>query len=380
MNHLSIPGNIYWTTHQQFTKALSEQLERKNVLLFITSSNAKRSSLTEWIDELKKKTKITWIDQIPSNPTYTDLLHALCRDDYEVPDLVMAIGGGSTIDMAKSCVALWYLKDNFKLDASMILQSIKTKEYLDHRINIPIYALPTTAGTGSEVTRWATVWDTDGQAKYSIEAEKLCPARAYIIPEYTMHMPKRLTLATGLDALSHAIEAYWAKTSNPMVKELSKIAIRLIIEHLPKVVENGDDLHSREKMCMGSLFAGLAFANTRTTACHSLSYPLTMRFNVEHGLACAISLAKVMEKNLPMIQDSEGLLEVLQVKNSEELQEWLDNVTKDIVRLRLSTFGIEEKDISTLVDLSFTQGRMDNNPYLLSEEEVRKMLCELLQE
>ena len=378
MNHLSIPGNIYWTTHQQFTKEMSQHFEGKKILLFITASNAKRSSLTKWIDGLKKKAKITWIDQIPSNPTYTDLRHTLCNCDNEIPDFVMAIGGGSAIDMAKSCVALWYLKGNSELGDAMVLHSIKTKEYLDHKIHIPIYALPTTAGTGSEVTRWATVWDTDRQAKYSIDAEELCPVRAYIIPEYTMHMPKRLTLATGLDALSHAVEAYWAKASNPMVKELSKVAIRLIMEYLPKVVENGEDLYSREKMCMGSLFAGLAFANTRTTACHSLSYPLTMRFNIEHGLACAMSLAKVMEKNLPMTEDAEGLLEALQVTNPEALQEWLDDVTKDVIRLRLSTFGIEEEDISTLVDLSFTQGRMDNNPYPLSEEEVREMLCDLM--
>lgn len=378
MNQLSIPGSVYWTTHQKFTEEMLVQLAGKNVLIFMNDSNAKRSSLGEWINKLKKKANLYWINQIPSNPTYIDILNTLNVCNNETPDIVIAIGGGSVIDMAKSCVALWYMKNHIEFDDGMILNSIKTKGYLNHSLDIPIYAVPTTAGTSSEVTRWATVWDVGGQTKYSIEAENLCPERAYIIPEYTIYMPKRLTLATGLDALSHAVEAYWAKSSNPMVKELSKISIRLIIEYLPKVLEEGNNLYKREKMCMGSLFAGLAFANTRTTACHSLSYPLTMCFGIEHGLACAISLPKVMQLNLSMIEDVEELLKALNVIDPEGFQIWLDHVSRDIVELRLSTFGITEKDIASLVELSFTQGRMDNNPCLLSKEQVNDLLHELI--
>jgi alcohol dehydrogenase class IV len=163
-----------------------------------------------------------------------------------------------------------------------------------------------------------------------------------------------------------------------MVREMSKTSIRLIVEYLPKALLKGDSLHYRERMCLGSLFSGLAFSNTRTTACHSISYPLTMRFGVEHGLACALSLAKMMEINLPLIEDLDGLLDALSVGSPEELQVWLDAVSRDIVRLRLSSFGVREEDIADLVGKSFTLGRMDNNPVEIGPGEVRDLLYSLL--
>jgi alcohol dehydrogenase class IV len=191
-------------------------------------------------------------------------------------------------------------------------------------------------------------------------------------------MPQRLTLATGLDALCHAVEAYWAKSSNLMAQELAKTAIRLIVKYLPKVLAEGAHLSYRKKMCLGSLFAGLAFAQTHTTACHSISYPLTMTFGIEHGLACALTLARVMEMNLPLLEEKGDLLEALGVQSPAELQEWLDQTAAGIVRLRLGAFGIREKDLSDLVTLSFTQGRMDNNPVDVSPEDVQRMLRSLL--
>ncbi|HHX50553.1 MAG TPA: phosphonoacetaldehyde reductase, partial [Clostridia bacterium] len=288
------------------------------------------------------------------------------------------LGGGSIIDMAKSLVALSYLKNKGSLDYSDVLNSISNKEYLKFPDPIPIYAVPTTAGTGSEATGWATVWDLEGKRKYSIEASWLCPTSTWIIPEFTVTMPKRLTLATGLDALCHAVEAYWAKSSNVMVRELAKTSIRLIVKYLPKVLSDGTNLSYRKKMCLGSLFAGLAFAHTHTTACHSISYPLTMVFGMEHGLACALTLAQVMEINRPLIEDKADLMEALGVNSPAELQIWLDQLTAGIVKLRLGEFGIEGKDIPDLVSLSFTQGRMDNNPVDISPDDVYRMLRSLL--
>jgi alcohol dehydrogenase class IV len=378
MNQLSVPGSIYWKKREEFAKESLSLLKGKRVLLVMSVSSAKRLSLGKWIDELSKDNLLVWINSISSNPTDVDVFKALKIQINELPDVVIAIGGGSAIDMAKSWVALSYLKRKAELDHTDVLNSIKTKEYLNYTTSIPIYAVPTTAGTGSEVTRWATVWNIEGQTKYSIEAPWLCPKYAYIIPEYTKSMPKRLTLSTGLDALCHAIEAYWAKSSNVMIREISKMSIRLIVEYLPKVLSDGDNLFYREKVCLGSLFSGLAFSNTRTTACHSISYPLTMRFGVEHGLACALSLAKVMEINLPMIIEADELMKALEVTSSEELQTWLDDLSNEIVKLRLSTFGICKKDIPNLVNLSFTQGRMDNNPVEISSDDVRELLYSLL--
>lgn len=377
-HQLLIPGNIFMKTASEFYEDSLKELKGKRILLFMTSSSAKRLSLENWVNSLNANELLTWINAIPSNPTYINVHDALKISKGKSPEVVIAIGGGSTMDMAKSCVGLAYLNNKDQLRKEDVLECIKTKDYLDNPINIPIYAIPTTAGTGSEVTRWATVWDLEDGAKYSIDALHLCPNKAYIIPEYTVSMSKRLTLSTGLDALCQATEAYWAKATNPMVKELSKVAIRLIVEYLPKVISDTNNLYYREKVFLGSLFSGLAFSNTRTTACHSISYPLTMKFGVEHGLACIMSLSKVMEINLSAIDEVDELFEVLGVRNTEELQNWLDELTGDIVDLRLSSFGIKEENIDELVKMSFTLGRMDNNPVAITQDNVRKILESIL--
>jgi alcohol dehydrogenase class IV len=374
MNRLSLPVDVYLYNKVEFCKEILGEIKGKNLLLFMTSSCVKRLSLESWINVLYSNTSITWINKIPSNPTYKDIFEALKISRNKSFNVVVAIGGGSTMDMAKSCVGLTYLLNDNEFSEKVVLDCIKTKEYLQNTSDIPIYAVPTTAGTGSEVTHWATVWDIEGGAKYSVDAQHLYPKKAYIIPEFTLSMPKRLTLSTGLDALCQAVEAYWAKATNPMVKELSKIAIRLIIKYLPKVLEDSTNLHYREKMALGSLFSGLAFSNTRTTACHSISYPLTMRFGIEHGLACIISLPKVMEINLSAIDEVENLFEVLRIESAEGLQKWLDIVSEGVVDLKLSSFGVKIQNIDELVNMSFTLGRMDNNPVDITRVDVKKIL------
>ena len=165
-----------------------------------------------------------------------------------------------------------------------------------------------------------------------------------------------------------------AKATNAMVKELSKSAIKLIVEFLPKVLNEPTNLYYRKKMFLGSLFSGLAFSNTRTTACHSISYPLTMKFNVEHGLACIMSLPQVLEINKEKIEEVKELYEVLKIEQSSDLQKWLDNISNGIVDLKLSSFGIEEKDIEELANMSFTLGRMDNNPVAIDKDNVKLIL------
>jgi len=378
MGQTLITKHILWKSAAEFCNETLQELNNKNVFLFLDESLKKQLSLEKWYEGLSERNSLTYLDRIPSNPTYIDIFNALRQYGEAAPEVMLAIGGGSAIDMAKACTGLMYLKDKDNFDKQDVLQSLKSKEYLKHSVSIPIYAVPTTAGTGSEVTHWATIWDMEGKAKYSIDSVWLFPEKAYIVAEFTRTMPARLTLSTGLDALCQAIEAYWAKTSNPIIRTLAKSAIEIIVEYLPDVLDDLDNLHYREKMCLGSLFAGLAFANTRTTACHSISYPLTMSFAIEHGLACALSLAKIMEINWPVIAEPEELMKSLGVNNPVELQIWIDNLTSDIVKMRLSAFGIEEMHIDELAELSFTQGRMDNNPVEIMPDDVRRILIEIM--
>jgi alcohol dehydrogenase class IV len=380
MSRLYIPGEVYLLTAEEFHDDSLAYLKGKRVLLVMNSSQEERLGLKGWVDALRKAA-LTYsrLEGIASNPTVDDLLRNLHRVPQEAPDVIVAVGGGSSIDMAKALAALWHMKSQ-ELSRSQVLSCIASKQYLAGETRIPICAVPTTAGTGSEVTKWATIWDTQGRAKLSVETPWLTPVRAYIVPEFTATMPPRLTLATGLDALCHSVEAYWAKASSPMVRELSKTAIRLIVEYLPGVLaEDSRGYANREKMCLGSLFSGLAFSHTRTTACHSISYPLTMTYGIEHGLACALTLAGVLEINDPALEDPDGLYGALGVRNPGELQAWLDSVCDGIVELRLRWFGVEERDIPALTEGSFTLGRMDNNPIPLGQGDVSALLRRILE-
>ena len=282
------------------------------------------------------------------------------------PDLIIAIGGGSSIDLAKAISSLYAYK------GADILDLLKNKDYLDNQDSIPFIAVPTTAGTGSECTKWATIWDFDNNKKYSIDADYLYPTESWLVPELTSTMDERLTLATGLDALAHAMESYWSVSSNKYTQVLARDSIRIIKMYLPLVLNDLDNLEFRQKMLMGSFFAGLAFSNTRTTASHSISYPLTMIFGINHGFAAAITLFEVLKRNWDYLDDKELFLDAWDAQNLDDIKKWFDEVSDGC--LKLSEFGVKKEDIPNIVKLATTGGRMDNNPIVFTEDEIEDIL------
>lgn len=347
----------------------------KSILVVVSNTMIERFNLSKCFNEMQLNNKVNFLKHVPANPTERDVKESLDTIDSKI-DLVIAIGGGSTIDLAKCMIAFMYLVGT-DYNSLVIKEYIKNKNYLKHNENIEFIAIPTTAGTGSEVTSWATVWDSSKENKMSVEADFITPTRAYIVPEFTLTLNKRLTLATGLDALCHATESYWAKSSNVISRELSKIAIGYIVDYLPQVLEEPENLYYRKGMCMGALFAGLAFANTRTTACHSISYPITIMYGVEHGFAVALTLVEVMEHNKDFINDFEGLLRAYKQSSIKNIRDWLSNICKDIQPLNMKAFGIHENDISKIIENSFTTGRMDNNTTKLTKEDIKSILMKV---
>lgn len=352
-----------------------ESIKNRKVLLILSKSMEERFDLAECIRKLSNKNICYRVLQVSPNPTEVDIKMAL-EIMNEKPDLVIAIGGGSAIDLAKGVIALSYMIGE-TINQDTVLDSIIHKSYLEHVNEVEFVAVATTSGTGSEVTRWGTIWQSDKTQKLSVEATWLAASIAIVVPELTIKMPIRLTLSSGLDALSHATESYWSKKSNPISRELSKSAIRMIIEYLPKVIQEPENLEYREKMCYGSLFAGLAFANTRTTACHSISYPLTMRYGVEHGFACAVTLIEVMKFNKEEINGLDELLKAYGASDIDEIKSWMDKVCDGIQDLKLSALGVEEKDIEAIVKGAFTAARMDNNPVEIEARDVREILVKV---
>lgn len=317
---------------------------------------------------------LAWVDKCPGNPTQKDIVDALeVVGDLE-PTQIFAIGGGSTIDLAKAISAFYYLfrEKGIKADIPVVTEGLKNKTYTEPHEFIDIIAIPSAAGTGSEVTRFATIWDVEKVSKFSIDCQENYAKKAIVIPDLTLSLPLRLTLSTGLDALSHAMESFWAKPTNYLVKDIALRSIDLIMTYLPKVLKDPQNLELRTAMSRGALLAGMAFAKTRTTACHSISYPITMQYGLEHGLACAISLDAVSKINREKTELADMLFEVLEEHGG--LKNWMEKTSEGIVEMRLSSLGIPKEGIDDIVKGTFTKGRMDNNPVDISPEQVKEIL------
>jgi len=204
-------------------------------------------------------------------------------------DILVAIGGGSSMDTAKTIGCL-------------VTHGGTPQDWvgvaLTHEI-LPLVCIPTTAGTGSEVTFFAVITDTTRRFKMSLFDVKLAPRVALVDPHVTVSMPKALTASTGMDALTHAIEAYTCRLAQPVTDGLALHAIKLISESLRRAVEEGGDIKARCDMMFGSLIAGLAFGNSDVAGVHCLAEALGSLYDTPHGVANSIFLPHVFEFNIP---------------------------------------------------------------------------------
>ncbi|NQE62573.1 iron-containing alcohol dehydrogenase PsrA [Caulobacter sp. RHG1] len=232
------------------------------------------------------------VDQVQPNPSLA-MLQGACQQlqvASQPAQVLVALGGGSVIDTAKFLAAGagdWrsvadHLRDGAPLTTAAL----------------PILAIPTTAGTGSDVTRWATIWDPEHARKLSLARDDLYPEAVLVDPALTVALPWSVTLASGLDALSHALESLWNVNANPISRGLAVAAARDILAGLAGLRANIGDLDARERMSLGALRAGLAFSNTQTALAHNISYAITLEQGVAHGLACSFCLPDVMEAAL----------------------------------------------------------------------------------
>ncbi|MDP3162634.1 MAG: iron-containing alcohol dehydrogenase PsrA [Reyranella sp.] len=234
------------------------------------------------------------VRNIGPNPDFIGLAES-CRTYASASrpvEAIVALGGGSVMDAAKVLAAA--SGDFDRVRRHLETGPLETKGGGEQLGRTPIIAVPTTAGTGSEVTSWATVWDTGAMKKYSLARDTLYPEIALVDPLLTVGLPRAITISTGLDALSHALESIWNVNANPVSGALAEVAAREVLEALPLLA---DDLNSetlRTRLARASLFAGLAFSNTRTALAHALSYHLTLHHGVPHGIACSFSLPMVM--------------------------------------------------------------------------------------
>lgn len=210
---------------------------------------------------------------------------------YEDTECLIALGGGSSIDCAKALMSATPSGTFCEL-----LDYLRTGKEMPFCGTKSLIAVPTTAGTGSEVTPWATVWDKEADRKYSLHLPWTWAEHAVLDPELMVTLPAGPTLSSGLDALSHALESVWNVNRNPVSLAHAARAIELVRETLPALMKDLGNVSLREDMSSAALEAGLAFSNTKTALAHSISYDFTLHSGIPHGIACSFCLPRVMEK------------------------------------------------------------------------------------
>lgn len=269
----------------------AKELGGKKALLITDKGLAQTGILQKVTDSLDQES-VNYIvfDEITPNPKDVDCHRAYQQFKDEEIDLLIGLGGGSSMDTAKAIGTLLThggeLRDRYGLNL------------LEREIT-PLICIPTTSGTGSEVTTGSVITDTVTKQKEAILDIKLAPKLAILDPELTLTLPKSITAATGMDALTHAIEAYTSNIAEPISDALSLYAIELIAKYLPLAVENGTDLEARKNMLVASLIAGMAFDNADLGAVHAMAEPLGGLYDTPHGVANSIFLPHVFEFNIP---------------------------------------------------------------------------------
>ena len=224
-----------------------------------------------------------------------------------------------------------------------------------------IIAIPTTSGTSSELTCWATVWDKEYKSKFSLADRSLYPEISVIDPKLMINKPKNLTISTGLDSLSHSLESIWNVNSNPISTFHGIVGAQIVIDTLPKLANDLKNIELRTLMAKACVHAGLAFSNTKTAIAHNISYPITINFNVPHGIACSFTLPTIMRSLIGQDEKTEKSLEKIYnvdlIESSKRLSETLRILEAP---LNLNEIGIPKIEWDKYVEDAF-QGERGKN-------------------
>jgi len=335
-------------------------------IIVTTPGNRKRLSLDSKFDPQ------SIFSDMGSNPNFVDCINVLEFCQKNIFDGVVAIGGGSAMDLAKVVLA------HLCLEKSDIFELIEYKD--KYPKTFPSIFLPTTHGTASEVTMWGTVWNMNEEKKYSISHPDLYPSIAILDGNLTLSLPMDISITTTMDALSHSFESIWNKKANDTSTDLAISAICSILKNASALKENPADLDIRNNLLRASSVAGLAFSNTTTAAAHSISYPLTIHHGIPHGVASSISLLPLLDINGKLIKEPLDIICNNNELTYDELKQTIKEIPQGVVPYTLDKWGISEDQLPTLADESFTKGRMDNNIVDLSTDDVLGILKELYSE
>lgn len=333
---------------------LNELISQYDKPLLVSDPFFKTNGL---IDRIKKIANIEYVfSNVSANPDVTEVdeCSRLIRENGI--DVIIALGGGSSLDLAKA--------------ASIAADSIEpfhNGEKAVPETHLPVIAIPTTSGTGSEVTCVSVLTNRRTGKKSPIVSQSFYPKTALIDPELSYSLPPAVTASTGIDVLCHAVEGYWSKAHQPICDALAVYAVKLVFEYLPKAYAEPNNKTAREKMAEASVIAGLAFTLPKTTSSHACSFPLTGIYHIPHGEACELTLDYFVRIN-GSDAHTQSLINELGYSNADRFAEDIVKLKKRLgLRIGLSDFNIGDDDIQQLVKRSH-HPNLNNNPVEITDD------------
>lgn len=322
------------------------------------------------------------LDEIPPEPSYTAVQIIVDRFKASGADMIIACGGGSVLDAAK-------------LASVLVTEEYGVKELLEDpgraRKCVPTILIPTTAGTGAEVTPNAIVAVPEKELKVGIVNENMIADYVILDARMIKNLPRQIAAATGVDALAHAIECYTSKKANPFSDTFAMEALDLILNNIIPACDDPEAMEAKNKMQIAAFYAGIAITASGTTAVHALSYPLGGKYHIAHGVSNAILLAPVMRFNAPVCQerlamaydrcchDNENICQT-----TKEKAEWMiEQLERILCHLEIPTslkeFGVPREDLEGLVEAGMqVQRLLVNNMRPVTAEDARNLYLEIL--
>ncbi|HUG58643.1 MAG TPA: iron-containing alcohol dehydrogenase [Candidimonas sp.] len=360
--------------------AIVQSLHAKSVLL-VCDAGIIKAGLQERISGVLKQANIAFsaFSDIESDPEVRSVDEGVKVARAIGCDLVIGLGGGSVLDTAKAIALMMTnegtIRDYFGID------KVKVP-------GVPVIAIPTTAGTGSEVTVWSVLSDTENNVKVNIGSYLNSPRIALLDPELTRSLPASITAATGMDALTHAIESYVNKACHVFAESMAEKSIALIADNLRLAVLQGDNLDARGKMLIASSLAGISFNRIRLGLAHAFALPLGNLFGIPHGLVNAIMLTPVMKFNLPGNLTHYAKIAQLFGENISELS-LRDAAERSVIAVQqlkkdigltqtLADFGLTEDRYDEVIDEAMLSGNVAVNPRMPTRDDMRLLLSQAM--
>jgi alcohol dehydrogenase len=343
-------------------------LESQKVLIVTDKGIEACGLLSAIVDQLTAaKLEFDIFSDVESNPKDHNVQAGTKMAAQLQADCLVAIGGGSPIDCAKAIAVL--------ATHGGAVRDYEGQEKISENV-LPLIAIPTTAGTGSEVTFSSVITDTEERFKFTLKHPCIAPRIALLDPQMTITMPPGLTAATGMDALTHAIEGYTARVAEPLADAAALYAIELVAKYLKIAVFEGSNMEARAGMLLGSVLAGIAFSHSDVASVHCIAEALGGKYDTAHGVCNAVVLPVVMEYNLDYCRERYARIAAAMGISFESTEAGARSAVEAVKQLAVDlnlpsfgSFGVEAADIEELAFKSFVNGSNPDNPRAMGYED-----------